>query len=253
MTTLTAQTTLTSTDAVEIRGFVDYAEIHNGRGNRVKFENSCRRVGVSVSVIVVVGGGGFRFGADVRPGRDRDHLPADPSSAGVSHMSDAHVGHIVLLPQRARGVRTVHADAAEHEQHPRKSLPAVPDIDVAIVEHVGYGRQTDRVVVKVKCSNWQHGCTELIPVRYVSDHESECPHVPTVSCQVTGCQWLGVYEQLYEHVSNSHPRVAAVRTAVNNIIKTSEVYLLCLLPILPPVAYLQGSMGSRPPPPRLAP
>jgi len=61
-------------------------------------------------------------------------------------MPDAHVGHIVLLPQRARGVRTVHADAAEHEQSTRKSLPAVPDADVAIVGHVGCGRQTDRIV-----------------------------------------------------------------------------------------------------------
>jgi len=63
----------------------------------------------------------------------------------MSDMPNAHVGHIVLLPQRACGVRTVHDDAAEHEQHPRKSLPAVSDIDVAVVGHVGYGRQTDRV------------------------------------------------------------------------------------------------------------
>jgi len=61
-------------------------------------------------------------------------------------MPDAHVGHIVLLPRRARGVRTVHADAAEHEQRLRKSLPAVPDVDVAVAGHVGHGRQTDRVV-----------------------------------------------------------------------------------------------------------
>ncbi|KAE9535244.1 hypothetical protein AGLY_007977 [Aphis glycines] len=71
-------------------------------------------------------------------------------------------------------------------------------------------------LVKVKCSNWQHGCTELIPVRYVSDHESECPHVPTVRCQVTMCQWLGMYEQLFEHVSSSHPGIT-VRTVQNQL------------------------------------
>ncbi|XP_050056601.1 E3 ubiquitin-protein ligase sina-like [Aphis gossypii] len=60
-------------------------------------------------------------------------------------------------------------------------------------------------LVKVTCSNWQHGCTELISVRCVSNHESECPHVPTIlQCQVTMCQWLGMYEQLFEHVSSSH-------------------------------------------------
>ncbi|CAH1725647.1 unnamed protein product [Aphis gossypii] len=64
----------------------------------------------------------------------------------MSNMPDARVGHSVLLPRRARDVRTVHADAAEHEQRPRKSLPAVPDVDVAVVGHVDYGRQTDRVV-----------------------------------------------------------------------------------------------------------
>ncbi|KAF0751141.1 E3 ubiquitin-protein ligase sina-like isoform X1 [Aphis craccivora] len=71
-------------------------------------------------------------------------------------------------------------------------------------------------LVKVTCSNRQHGCTELIPVRYVSDHESECPHVPTVRCQVTICQWLGMYEQLFEHVSSSHPGVT-VRTVQNQL------------------------------------
>ncbi|CAH1732208.1 unnamed protein product [Aphis gossypii] len=71
-------------------------------------------------------------------------------------------------------------------------------------------------LVKVVCSNWQHGCTELIPVRYVNDHESQCPHTPTVRCQVSMCQWLGMYEQLFEHVSSSHPGVI-VRTVQNQL------------------------------------
>uniref|UniRef100_A0A2S2PUF7 E3 ubiquitin-protein ligase n=1 Tax=Schizaphis graminum TaxID=13262 RepID=A0A2S2PUF7_SCHGA len=70
--------------------------------------------------------------------------------------------------------------------------------------------------VKVKCSNWSRGCTELVPVRYVNEHESRCLYMPNVPCQVTVCQWLGIYEQLYEHVSSSHPGVA-VQTSTNQL------------------------------------
>ncbi|XP_026807561.1 E3 ubiquitin-protein ligase SINA-like 10, partial [Rhopalosiphum maidis] len=70
--------------------------------------------------------------------------------------------------------------------------------------------------VKVKCSNWFHGCTRLVPVRYMNKHESRCLYVPSVPCRVTVCQWLGIYEQLYEHVSSSHPGVA-VQTSTNQL------------------------------------
>ncbi|XP_025196612.1 uncharacterized protein LOC112595576 [Melanaphis sacchari] len=71
-------------------------------------------------------------------------------------------------------------------------------------------------LVKVKCTYAPYGCTELIYVRYVNEHESRCPHVPNVACQVNACQWLGMYEQLYEHVSNSHPGVA-IQTSANRL------------------------------------
>jgi len=87
----------------------------------------------------------------------------------MSDMPHAHVGHIVLLSQWARDVRTVHADAAEHEQRPRKSLPAVPDVDGSVVGHVGYGRKTDRVVYSgegdmLQPAVWVHR-TDSRPVR----------------------------------------------------------------------------------------
>jgi len=184
-----------------------------------------RRVGVS---IVVVGGGGFRFGADVQPRLDRDHLPEDQSCTEISHIPDAHIGHIMLLPQRARGVRTVHAECCWTWTAPKK-------IPLRCAGRWCCNRWTRQLrsslvkltelfnLVKAKCSNYQHWCTDLIPVRYVSDHESECPLVPTVRCQVTVCQWLGINEQLYEHVSNSHPGIT-VLTVVNNI-KTSKLYI----------------------------
>ncbi|XP_022172313.1 uncharacterized protein LOC111035107 [Myzus persicae] len=69
---------------------------------------------------------------------------------------------------------------------------------------------------KVACSNWSFGCPELVPVRYVNEHESACRYVPNVPCQVSVCQWVGMYEQLYEHVSNAHPGVA-VESSTNRL------------------------------------
>lgn len=63
-------------------------------------------------------------------------------------------------------------------------------------------------MVKVACSNWQYGCTDRVSVRHVNEHESGCRYVPDVPCQVAVCQWVGMYEQLYEHVCNVHPGVA---------------------------------------------
>lgn len=63
-------------------------------------------------------------------------------------------------------------------------------------------------LVKVACSNWAFGCPDLVPVRHVNEHESVCRYVPDVPCLVAVCQWVGMYEQLYEHVFNVHPGVA---------------------------------------------
>ncbi|XP_060858450.1 E3 ubiquitin-protein ligase Siah2-like [Metopolophium dirhodum] len=62
-------------------------------------------------------------------------------------------------------------------------------------------------VVKVACSNWSFGCPDLVPVQHVNEHESVCRYVPDVPCLVHVCQWVGMYEQLYEHVFNVHPGV----------------------------------------------
>ncbi|XP_003241456.1 E3 ubiquitin-protein ligase SINA-like 7 [Acyrthosiphon pisum] len=70
--------------------------------------------------------------------------------------------------------------------------------------------------VKVACSNWSFGCPDLVPVRYVNEHESVCRYVPDVPCLVHVCQWVGMYEQLYEHVSNMHPGVT-VESSTNQL------------------------------------
>lgn len=61
-------------------------------------------------------------------------------------MFDPDVGHVVLLPQWARRVSAVHADAVQHRNHSRHPVPVVPVIDDADSEHVGHGPQTGRGV-----------------------------------------------------------------------------------------------------------
>jgi len=77
-------------------------------------------------------------------------------------------------------------------------------------------------LVKVACSNWSFGCPDMVPVRYVNEHESVCRYVPDVPCLVHMCQWVGMYEQLHEHMSNLHPGVTV----------ESSVTIILLLTIL---------------------
>lgn len=72
-------------------------------------------------------------------------------------------------------------------------------------------------LVKVACSNWSFGCPDLVSVRHVNEHESMCRYVPDVQCLVHVCQWVGMYEQLFQHVFNVHPGVA-VESSVTIII-----------------------------------
>ncbi|CAI6353772.1 unnamed protein product [Macrosiphum euphorbiae] len=71
-------------------------------------------------------------------------------------------------------------------------------------------------LVKVACSNRSFGCPDLVPVRYVNEHESVCRYLPDVPCLVPVCQWVGMYEQLYEHVFNVHPGVT-VESSTNRL------------------------------------
>jgi len=59
----------------------------------------------------------------------------------MPNMSNHDVCHVVLLPQWARHLPVVHADAVKH-QHYQHPVPAVPDIDSAVHEHVSHGHQT---------------------------------------------------------------------------------------------------------------
>lgn len=63
------------------------------------------------------------------------------------------------------------------------------------------------MLVKVACAHRPYGCTELLPVNEVIGHESVCVHVPDVRCLVTACQWVGIHEQLFDHVRRVHPHV----------------------------------------------
>lgn len=61
---------------------------------------------------------------------------------------------------------------------------------------------------RVACAHRQHGCVQLVPVCRVSYHEVECSQRPNVRCLVSTCRWLGVHDQLFDHVKSMHPGVA---------------------------------------------
>lgn len=77
--------------------------------------------------------------------------------------------------------------------------------------------------VKVACPHQSFGCPELVPVQLFNEHQSTCRYVPDVPCQVAVCQWVGAYEQLYEHVHNVHPGIA-LQTPVTIILILSILY-----------------------------
>ncbi|CAI6372239.1 unnamed protein product [Macrosiphum euphorbiae] len=79
-------------------------------------------------------------------------------------------------------------------------------------------------LVKVACSNWSFGCPDLVPVRHVNEHESACRYVPDVPCLVHVCQWVGMYEQLYEHVSNVHPDVTVESST--NLLNVTDLHAI---------------------------
>ncbi|KAL5238556.1 hypothetical protein ACI65C_005966 [Semiaphis heraclei] len=69
--------------------------------------------------------------------------------------------------------------------------------------------------VRVACPHQPFGCPVMVPVQLFHEHQSVCMYVPDVSCQVAVCQWVGMYEQLYEHVHKTHPGFA-LQTPVTN-------------------------------------
>lgn len=66
-------------------------------------------------------------------------------------------------------------------------------------------------VVRVACAHRRFGCDRFITVHETVEHEPQCAHKPDVQCLVSACPWIGVYRQLYNHVSNRHPHVANER------------------------------------------
>lgn len=66
-------------------------------------------------------------------------------------------------------------------------------------------------MVRVVCAHRQFGCNLLITVLEITDHEAQCAYKPDVLCLVSTCQWIGVYNQLYDHVTRRHPNVASER------------------------------------------
>lgn len=61
-------------------------------------------------------------------------------------------------------------------------------------------------LVKVACAHRPYGCMQLIAVFDVNEHEAECVYMPNVRCLMSTCQWIGNYEQLFEHVCHTHPK-----------------------------------------------
>lgn len=66
----------------------------------------------------------------------------------------------------------------------------------------------------VPCAHRSYGCPKLLALYDVAHHEDQCPHAPHVRCMVSVCQWIGVYDQLFEHVRCTHHDVA-IETTVN--------------------------------------
>lgn len=73
--------------------------------------------------------------------------------------------------------------------------------------------------VKVACTYRQHGCTELVVLCRVTLHEEVCPFKPGIPCLVPVCQWMGDYDQLFNHVNTEHPGVAVVSTVICGVRK----------------------------------
>jgi len=109
-----------------------------------------------------------------------------------------------------------HRDAARHSC-PLCRAPLVPTPDAQVTA----AKMTEVAAnVMVSCAHRPHGCPELHALRDVTKHEAQCPHAPDVRCLVSVCQWMGVYDQLFEHVRHAHNDVA-VDTAVIGNARTS--------------------------------
>lgn len=70
--------------------------------------------------------------------------------------------------------------------------------------------------VMVSCEHRPHGCPELHALRDVAKHEARCLHAPNVRCLVSVCQWIGVYDQIFEHVRHAHNEVAVDTAVIGN-------------------------------------
>lgn len=73
--------------------------------------------------------------------------------------------------------------------------------------------------LKVACTYRPYGCEALVPLIAVADHESSCVYMPDVQCLVSTCQWEGLLDGLFDHVSRMHP-ASAVRSEVSHRART---------------------------------
>ncbi|VVC38335.1 TRAF-like,Zinc finger, RING-type,Zinc finger, RING/FYVE/PHD-type,Seven-in-absentia protein, TRAF-like [Cinara cedri] len=71
--------------------------------------------------------------------------------------------------------------------------------------------------LRMACAHRRYGCNELTAIPDMIDHEQFCRYKPTVYCKVSGCQWLGVHDQLFGHVLDVHPAVV-IDTACTSLI-----------------------------------
>lgn len=104
--------------------------------------------------------------------------------------------------------RVWNRDAARHCPLCRAQLSPTPDAQVTAAK-------VAEVVanVMVACAHRPLGCPALCSLYDVAGHEAECAHAPDVRCLVSTCQWIGFYDELFEHVCRVHNDVA-VDTAV---------------------------------------
>lgn len=68
----------------------------------------------------------------------------------------------------------------------------------------------DMARAKVACAHRRYGCAQIVAVIRAPDHEAECSFKPDAHCLVSLCQWMGVYDQLFNHVNSAHTKFAVV-------------------------------------------
>lgn len=66
-------------------------------------------------------------------------------------------------------------------------------------------------VVEVACAYRRFGCDRFLTIQETIEHDPQCVYKPDVHCLAFACPWIGVYHQLYDHVSCRHQNVAIER------------------------------------------